>query len=142
MEQPELRFASGADGTRIAYSTRGDGPLLLMTPGRGIPAAHWGRLPALLAERFRVLLYDVRGVGATEVTSDEASMEDIADDLHHLVEAEGDAEAAARRCRLLTSGRWGSSPVPADGRQSMAERNRYSIDEFSGDVRRILDAQG
>ncbi len=24
----------------------------------------------------------------------------------------------------------------------MAERNRYSIDEFSGDVRRILDAQG
>ena len=89
MEQPELRFATGADGTRIAYSTLGDGPLLVMTPGRGIPAAHWGRLPALLAERFRVLLYDVRGVGATEVASDEASMEDIADDLHHLVEAEG-----------------------------------------------------
>jgi pimeloyl-ACP methyl ester carboxylesterase len=52
---------------RIAWESRGDGPPLLLIHGLGY--ARWGWEPVVdrLAERFRVLLFDNRGIGESEV---------------------------------------------------------------------------
>lgn len=57
--------ATSADGTGIAWSERGAGPPLLLIHGLGY--ASWGWEPVLgpLAERFRVLTFDNRGIGGS-----------------------------------------------------------------------------
>jgi pimeloyl-ACP methyl ester carboxylesterase len=50
-------------GVEIGYETRGDGDALVLVHGLAYDRHGWGRLPDLLAERFRVVLVDNRGVG-------------------------------------------------------------------------------
>lgn len=59
-------IATAADGTRIAYETRGEGEPLVLVHGLAYDRAGWGPLPDLLAERFRVVLPDNRGVGESD----------------------------------------------------------------------------
>jgi pimeloyl-ACP methyl ester carboxylesterase len=75
---------------RLYYEAHGDsGPALLMSPGNSIPSSLWGPLVPLLSDRFRVVIYDMRGIGRTEVSDDHPSIETYEDDLHALVEAVG-----------------------------------------------------
>lgn len=53
-------------GVRIAYEVRGDGAPLVLVHGLAYDRAGWGRFPDLLAEHFRVLLLDNRGVGESD----------------------------------------------------------------------------
>lgn len=66
---PQLarRFVDSADGARIAVYEEGnpDGPTVVLV--HGFPDSHvlWDGVVPLLADRFRILRYDNRGVGAS-----------------------------------------------------------------------------
>ena len=72
-------------GARLYYEVHGDGPTLLLSPGNGVPSSLWGPLLPLLSARFRTVVYDMRGIGRTEVDADShPTVEEYADDLHAL----------------------------------------------------------
>ena len=62
-----MPFVNPSDWS-LHYATQGDpaNPPILMTLGLSHRLAHWGRLPALLAERFFVVTWDCRGMGESE----------------------------------------------------------------------------
>ena len=51
---------------RIAWETVGDGPPLLLIQGLGYARWGWEPVVPLLARSFEVLLFDNRGIGASE----------------------------------------------------------------------------
>ena len=55
-----------SQGVKIAYEIRGDGEPLALVHGLAYDRNGWGRLPDLLAQRFRVVLIDNRGVGESD----------------------------------------------------------------------------
>lgn len=65
IQQVPQRFVDSADGTRIAVYEEGnrEGPTVVLV--HGFPDSHvlWDGVVPLLAERFRVIRYDNRGVG-------------------------------------------------------------------------------
>ena len=77
------------DGARLHYHEHGSGETIVLTAGYNTPSKLWGPLVPLLAERFRVVTYDVRGFGETEIEGTSASLDDASDDLHALIEAAG-----------------------------------------------------
>jgi pimeloyl-ACP methyl ester carboxylesterase len=70
-----------SDGARIAYETRGDGPPLVLVHGLAYDRFGWGRLPDLLAERFRVVLVDNRGVGESDAPEGPYTVAQLAGDV-------------------------------------------------------------
>jgi len=70
---PQLDFVASSDGTRIAWTTVGDGPALVLMPGVPLSnlEAEW-RIPTLrraygrLARRVRLIQYDGRGTGRSQ----------------------------------------------------------------------------
>lgn len=67
----EMRFARAEDGVTIGYQVFGQGPVLVWMPSLSNIAAQW-RIPALrsayeaLAREMTVVLYDGRGMGASD----------------------------------------------------------------------------
>jgi pimeloyl-ACP methyl ester carboxylesterase len=55
-----------SQGVKVAYEIRGDGEPLTLVHGLAYDRNGWGRLPDLLAQRFRVVLIDNRGVGESD----------------------------------------------------------------------------
>lgn len=55
-----------SQGVKIGYEPMGDGDPLVLVHGLAYDRAGWGRLPELLAQSFRVLLLDNRGVGESD----------------------------------------------------------------------------
>jgi pimeloyl-ACP methyl ester carboxylesterase len=60
------------DGVGIYYETHGDGPTVLLTHGYSATSAMWAPQIAALASRYRVVLWDVRGHGASDSPEDPA----------------------------------------------------------------------
>lgn len=68
---PDARGAAGTtstdvrsfDGTRLALEVAGpeDAPVVVLVHGLGLSTESWGEVPRLLADRHRVLGYDLRG---------------------------------------------------------------------------------
>ncbi|HEX4478266.1 MAG TPA: alpha/beta hydrolase [Polyangiaceae bacterium] len=89
------RGIANADGVELAYSVEGtadDSILLIM--GLGGRAADWGtRFPALLAERYRVIRLDNRGVGASPPAPGGYVLDDLARDATRVLDAVGVARA-------------------------------------------------
>jgi pimeloyl-ACP methyl ester carboxylesterase len=56
------------EGVSLAYDVEGSGEPLLMIQGLGYGRSGWGPAPRLLAERFRVVTFDNRGFGGSEIT--------------------------------------------------------------------------
>ncbi|MFE7131261.1 alpha/beta fold hydrolase [Streptomyces sp. NPDC057638] len=83
-----LDEARSADGTRIVYERRGDGPALVLVGGALGTAANDEPLAALLAARFAVHIYDRRGRGASGDTAPYAVEREI-EDLAAVVAAAG-----------------------------------------------------
>lgn len=77
------------EGARLHYDEQGSGETIVLTAGYGVPAKLWGPLVPLLAERFRVVSYDVRGFGETELEGTSGTLDEASDDLHAVVEAVG-----------------------------------------------------
>jgi len=68
-------------GVRIAYEVRGEGEPLVLVHGLAYDRAGWGRLPELLAERFRVILLDNRGVGESDAPAGPYTVAQMAADV-------------------------------------------------------------
>lgn len=78
---------------RIYYETAGAGAPLLLIPGFGANATvYWANAPAL-ARSFRVIAFDPRGAGRSDVTPPPYNMEQLADDCAAVLDAAGEADA-------------------------------------------------
>jgi 3-oxoadipate enol-lactonase len=73
---------------RLAYEVRGTGDPLLMIHGLGYDRFGWGLLPDVLAEDFRVVLMDNRGVGESDAPEGPYSVQQLADDAIAVLDAE------------------------------------------------------
>ena len=83
------------DGVQIHYEAQGDGPAVLLSHGYGATSQMWaGQLPAL-AERWRVIAWDMRGHGLTDSPEDPSvySEAETVADMTAILDAEGADEA-------------------------------------------------
>jgi len=82
---------TSASGWTIHYDTEGDpsAPPLVMILGLSHRLAHWGRLPAMLAERLFVVTFDCRGMGASERRDESYSLRDEVRDVAAVMDAAG-----------------------------------------------------
>jgi pimeloyl-ACP methyl ester carboxylesterase len=92
MERDE-RFAPGLDGTQIWWESSGSGaPAVVLCDGVGCAGYIWGRLGPELARRHRVLHWNYRGHGKSELPRDpeRVALADAVDDLFAVLDAAGE----------------------------------------------------
>lgn len=97
--RPETRYAVTTDGVYIAYQVRGSGPdEMVVIPGFAacfeteLEEPRFARMVELMAERWRVILFDKRGAGLSDRTNT-PDMEMRADDLRAVLDAVGSSSA-------------------------------------------------
>jgi 3-oxoadipate enol-lactonase len=73
--------------THIAWESAGDGPPLLLIHGLGYARWGWGPVVEPLARRFRVLTFDNRGIGESEVPPGPYSAAELAADTVSVLDA-------------------------------------------------------
>lgn len=75
-------------GVRLYYQERGEGPVILLINGLSQSAANWTSQSASLSEQYRVITYDCRGQGrsdlGTEPLTIDRHVEDVLALLDHL----------------------------------------------------------
>ena len=83
------------DGSTLRYELRGQGPLIALTPGGREPGAAVAGLAEALAAQTRVLTWDRRNTGASDLFFDgEGSEQEVwADDLASLIDHLGEGPA-------------------------------------------------
>jgi len=77
------------EDVRIAYEARGDGEPIVLVHGLGYDRRGWGPLPDLLADGFRVLLVDNRGVGESDFPPGPYTVAELAADAVAVLDAAG-----------------------------------------------------
>jgi alpha/beta hydrolase fold len=93
MVRPEISFATSADGTRIAWSRHGQGPLLVRVGTWLTNLEHdwaspvWKHWLTTLGERFTVVRYDDRGSGLSDRSPADISLGAWPADLEAVVDA-------------------------------------------------------
>jgi pimeloyl-ACP methyl ester carboxylesterase len=75
------------NGIEIWYEMRGDGPDVLLIPGRGLDGGSWAPQLDCYCAHFRVITYDPRGVGKTKTTQDQFDIRQMAKDAEALLDA-------------------------------------------------------
>jgi pimeloyl-ACP methyl ester carboxylesterase len=90
-------------GIRLAVEDRGAGPVLLLVHGFPLDHTMWDGQAAHLRDICRVIVPDLRGFGASDVTSGTVTMDAFADDLAALLDALGIREAVTL-CGLSMGG--------------------------------------
>lgn len=75
------------DGTRLHLTTRGDGAGVVLVHGWKGSSRVWDRTVAALEGRFRVVAYDLRGMGASDKPDSRYDFDQHADDLACILEA-------------------------------------------------------
>ena len=84
----ETRFATVADGTRIAWDESGTGDPVLLVHGLGSSRRRWSVLvPALAEAGYRALRLDLRGFGESSPPERPSGMDELLSDLEACVEA-------------------------------------------------------
>jgi 3-oxoadipate enol-lactonase len=83
-----MKFADN-DGVRLAYEEHGDGDPILFVHGLGYDRLGWGPLPELLADDFRVITFDNRGVGDSDVPEGPYAVPQMAADAVAVLDATG-----------------------------------------------------
>jgi pimeloyl-ACP methyl ester carboxylesterase len=81
------------DGVEIAWSSVGAGPALLLVHAFPLDRTMWNDTAEALAARHRVITFDVRGFGESQLAG-AASLETIADDAAAVLDAAGAPMAA------------------------------------------------
>jgi pimeloyl-ACP methyl ester carboxylesterase len=90
-----------SDGTRLYWEAGGEGEPLLLIQGLGFSAAMWFRLlPALEAAHRRVIRYDARGIGRSEVPDGPYTIPLMAADAMAVLDAAGAETAHVFGCSL------------------------------------------
>ena len=69
-----------ANGIDIHYTIDGNGPWLTMSHSLACDSRMWNEQVAVLSKRFKVLRFDTRGHGKTEVTTGAYTLDLLADD--------------------------------------------------------------
>lgn len=85
----DVSFFTAGDGTRLAYRLDGPAgrPVLALSNSIGTTLAMWdGQIPAL-TRHFRVLRYDARGHGASDVPAGAYSLDRLGRDVVELLDA-------------------------------------------------------
>jgi pimeloyl-ACP methyl ester carboxylesterase len=77
------------DDVTLAYRSTGSGPAVLCIQGVGVAGDGWSPQVEALAQRFRVLTFDNRGVGATPRGAVPLSIDRMAADAAAILDAEG-----------------------------------------------------
>jgi pimeloyl-ACP methyl ester carboxylesterase len=77
----------------LYYESTGDGSPVLLVMGLGMNATGWWRTVPVLAESFRVLAFDNRGMGRSSAPEGAYPMEDLADDAVAVLDAAGEGAA-------------------------------------------------
>ena len=78
-----------SNGARIYWEERGTGEPLLMIMGLGYSLEMWGRVVPALAEHYRVVVFDNRGVGRSDVPPGPYSIVGMAADAEAVMRAAG-----------------------------------------------------
>jgi 3-oxoadipate enol-lactonase len=78
-----------SQGVKIAYEILGDGEPLTLVHGLAYDRAGWGRFPELLAEHFRVVLLDNRGVGESDAPAGPYAVAQMAQDVAAVLDDAG-----------------------------------------------------
>ena len=71
MTEPQIRYCTSADGTRIAYTSMGDGPPLITVrtwahSPLSTPMGSWVRLDRRISAGRRLIEFDRRGIGSSQ----------------------------------------------------------------------------
>jgi 3-oxoadipate enol-lactonase len=69
-----------ADGVRLAYEARGSGPPVLLVQGLGYARWGWEPVADRLAREFRVVSFDNRGIGESDVPAGPYTVQRLAAD--------------------------------------------------------------
>lgn len=77
------------DGTEVCWTSQGSGDAVLLAMGHAFTKEFWFRVAPVLAEHYRVLTFDNRGVGATRWDGSDFTMRDLADDAVAVLDAAG-----------------------------------------------------
>jgi 3-oxoadipate enol-lactonase len=103
---------------RIAWESQGEGAPLLLVHGLGYTREGWGPLRERLARRYRVLSYDNRGIGESEIPPGPYSVAELAGDAAQVLD-----EAGVERAHVLGASLGGFvAQVLAAGRPERVER--------------------
>lgn len=78
-----------AAGARISYTDVGRGPAVLLIQGVGVAGECWRPQAQGLADRFRLLAFDNRGIGGSELRGGGVSIEEMAADAWAVADAAG-----------------------------------------------------
>ncbi len=83
------------DGVGIYYESHGQGPPVLLSHGYSATCRMWDGQVAALRDRFRVIVWDMRGHGQSDVPADPAAYSEAATvgDMAALLQACGEANA-------------------------------------------------
>ena len=74
---------------RIEWESQGEGAPVLLMHGLGYTREGWGPLRGRLARRYRVLSYDNRGIGESEIPPGPYTVEELAADAVGVLDAAG-----------------------------------------------------
>ena len=86
--------ARTADGITLAATAHGQGAPLLMIPGLGSSRFVYAPVIPMLAERHRVIVFDQRGIGDSDITDGPYTMAQLAADAVSVLDAAGEDTAA------------------------------------------------
>ena len=81
------------EGVKIYWDECGSGEPLLLIMGLSYPSYMWHRTRPVLAQRYRTIAFDNRGIGQSDVPSGVYSMPSMASDAAAVLDAAG-VEAA------------------------------------------------
>jgi 3-oxoadipate enol-lactonase len=82
------------DGITLAATAHGQGPPLLMIPGLGSTRNVYAPIVPLLAEHHRVIVFDQRGIGDSDITDGPYTMAQLAADAASVLDAAAEESAA------------------------------------------------
>jgi pimeloyl-ACP methyl ester carboxylesterase len=91
-ETERINYAISADGTRIGWTTYGQGPSLILVSGVSADRNRWQGVIPMLARQFTVCAVDRRGRGASE-DGQEYSLQREFEDIAAVAEAVGEDAA-------------------------------------------------
>jgi 3-oxoadipate enol-lactonase len=74
---------------KLAWESQGGGAPVLLVHGLGYTREGWGPLPGLLARRYRVLSYDNRGIGESDIPPGPYTVDELAADAVQVLDEAG-----------------------------------------------------
>lgn len=110
---PQVHYLHRPEG-RIAYTVRGDGPLVVCVPGMGdLRSTYRDLTPALLAAGYRVAEVDLRGHGDSDTTFTTHGDAATGEDLLALVEALGEPAVVVGNSMGASAALWAAAEQPS-----------------------------